>query len=167
MEEMFAAQTGNPFIDILNGNVPLGNMQRGISWSLLNLMMSIIAIFNTIILLVTLFARKRKPDTVENDEQMYSYNSRNDDEEKPDDLKQRLIKLKVPALLTGVIPGILFLLLENIRLPITWITQWTPLIGAFFIIHMVLLLVQYAVKRRVKEDERDMSRMTPQVNPGS
>jgi len=56
-------------------------------------------------------------------------------------------------------PGILFLLLENIRLPIVWITQWTPIIGFFFIVHMALVLSQFVIKKRVpyyvKEEKKD------------
>ena len=65
------------------------------------------------------------------------------------------MKLRIPALLAGIIPGILFLLLENIRLPIVWITRWTPIIGAFFILHMVLLLVFLIIKRENKPEDKD------------
>jgi len=151
MVQAFAAQTGNPLIDIINGNVPLGNMLgRGIAWSLLNLMMSVIAILNTVILLVTLFIKKRETDN-EHEDDIDTY----DDDDRPQDIRTRLLKLKIPALLTGIIPGILFLLLENIRLPVTWITQWTPIIGAFFIIHMALVIIHYMIKRRVNTEDED------------
>lgn len=45
------------------------------------------------------------------------------------------------AAVSGLIPGLLFLVLENIRLPMVWVTQWTPLIGAFFIVAMALALI--------------------------
>jgi len=149
---MLENQTGNLFFDLLNGNVPLGSLQigRGVAWSLLNLMMSIIALFNAIILLVTILTKKRKREFEEPDE--------NDelDRNKPESIPQRFIRLKIPALLAGTIPGILFLILENIRLPVTWITRWTPIIGAFFIIHMALVIIQFAIKRKKKpEDPED------------
>jgi len=169
---MLANQTGNPLVDLINGNVPLGGLQvgRGVAWSLLNLMMSIIALLNAILLLVTMFKKKREAEYDELNEyegfeeheaEFKEYVDRNEQEEdeeeyEPESIPQRLIRLKVPALLAGIIPGILFLILENIRLPVTWITRWTPLIGAFFIIHMVLVLTQYAIKRKEKlEDEED------------
>jgi len=118
--------------------------------------------------LVTLFLRKRKKENEEEEEgsdvvsavktedAVKTEGEADTEEEEPETLRQRLIRLKVPALLTGIIPGILFLILENIRLPITWITQWTPLIGAFFILHMVLLLIQYIIKSKAKtEDEKE------------
>jgi uncharacterized surface anchored protein/preprotein translocase subunit SecG len=179
MEEMFEAQTGNVFLDILNGNVPLGNFQGGVSWSVLNLMMSIVALFVAVILFITLFFKKRKKELdedeeaqkaqissdIQNSETLINIETQNsetqtgededEDEEEiePRNKLHRLLGLKIPALLAGIIPGILFLLLENIRLPITWITRWTPIIGAFFIIHIVLLLIFNFIKKRDKSDD--------------
>jgi len=128
--------------------------------------MSVIAILNAVILLTTVIARKRR--TRFNEETDAENNEKSSDsdtnETEYDTLKQRrrFVTLKIIALLAGIIPLILFLLLENIRLPLVWITQWTPIIGAFFIIHMIILLVQIVVKERVRnknedEDENDIT----------
>ena len=65
--------------------------------------------------------------------------------------RERSKILKIVTILSGIIPGLLFLILENIRLPMVWITKWTPLIGAFFIIFLVLVLVYVVIKVRHKE----------------
>jgi uncharacterized membrane protein len=148
---MFDRQTGNILFDLLEGNVPLGNFSVGVAWSLLNLLMSMLALLNAVILMITLFFRKRK----RKDDEEYREADNADIDENEKGFRRRLMKLRVPALLAGIIPGILFLLLENIRLPIVWITRWTPLIGAFFILHMVLLLVFLVIKREDKPEDED------------
>jgi len=125
--------------------------------------MSMLALLNAVILMVMLFAKRRKiKDEDEDEDEEYSgadyADDADDDDEDEDEVKgfrHRLMKLRVPALLAGIIPGILFLLLENIRLPIVWITRWTPLIGAFFILHMVLLLVFLVIKKERKPEDED------------
>lgn len=146
--------TGGPGSDALGlGNVPLGGLDS-VAWSLLNLMMSIVALFCAVTLTVTLFKRKKLNKYQSEDE---------DEEEQPEEevARHRLFVLRLPTILSGLIPGILFLILENIRLPMVWITRWTPLIGAFFIISMVMVLVHFVVKKRAKavqdNDDDDFS----------
>jgi len=118
--------------------------------------MSILALFNALLLFVTVFMKKRKAkaDGTDIDE---ARETLEEDEIKENAASRlRLVSLKIIALLAGIVPGILFLILENIRLPIVWITQWTPIIGAFFIIHMILLLAQFMIKKRnsqLKEED--------------
>jgi uncharacterized membrane protein len=122
--------------------------------------MSMLALLNAVILMVAMFIKRRKAkDEDEDDDEEYSAADNADtDDEDEDDVKgfrYRLMKLRVPALLAGIIPLILFLLLENIRLPIVWITRWTPLIGAFFILHMILLLIFLVIKKENKPEDED------------
>lgn len=144
---------GGPLAENLGpGGVPLGGLDS-IAWSLLNLIMSLIALFAAVTLIVTMFKRKK-------------VNREADAEsgEEPDEKVQRnrLFGLRVLAILGGFIPGILFLILENIRLPMVWITRWTPLIGAFFIISMTLVLLHAVIKKRGKTVEDDEPRQMSQ-----
>jgi len=100
-------------------------------------------------MLVTTIIRKRKQKYSEE-----SYDSEANQCEDPN-YRRRLIGLKIIALLAGIIPGILFLILENIRLPLVWITQWTPIIGAFFIIHMAILIMQIVIKRHPRNEKEE------------
>ncbi|MCL2662680.1 MAG: hypothetical protein FWE83_05035 [Oscillospiraceae bacterium] len=133
--------------ELLEGNVPLGNfgIGSGAAWSLLNLMMAITALFIMLLLFATLFKKK----------QNYYYHSDCEDHEKRTKHRERLNTLRIPALLMAMVPAILFLVLENIRLPVVWITRWTPLIGAFFIIQAILLLIFLVISKKVKYSEED------------
>ena len=128
------------------GGVPLGGL-GAIAWSLLNLMMSLVALFCTIVLVISMMKRKKTNPAGDD----YDNDYENEEQEAP--RRNRLTTLRTLAVLGGLIPGILFLILENIRLPMVWVTRWTPLIGAFFIISMALVIVHLAVKGRAKDEE--------------
>lgn len=153
--------------DLAGGKVPLGSLGLGNAWSLLNLLMSLFAAICAIVVFVTLFHKKRANSTDENDQDEASLpvEERLDEEnEEGKPLKSRLKTLKIIAILGGLIPGILFLILEDITLPVTWVTRWTPLIAAFFILAMVLLLIQFAIKKKNKqtpEEEGDVEEQAP------
>jgi hypothetical protein len=142
------SQSSNILQDILDGNVPLA-AGGGRAWSLLNLMMSLVAIFSSIIMTVNLIVKRRevKEEMLDMDEDELA------DEESIEIKRSRLNWLKVPAIVAGIIPGALFLIYEDIRLPVTWITQWTPIIGAFFLIFSAFLIIQLTIK---KQDNTDL-----------
>jgi len=147
-------EQGEPDIEysILDNLIPLATLRGGTAWSLLNLMMSILAMFNTVLLLWTVIVRRRRQQDLNQNDMIDESRDEEgyDDYEETPEKRRRLISLKIAALLIGITPGILFLILENIRLPIVWITQWTPIIGFFFIVHMSLVLAQFVIKKRVK-----------------
>lgn len=119
--------------------VPLGGLSVGSGWSLLNLMMGLFGALTSIVLFGSLFKRNKDyiDDKIEEGYQFY---------------RERSKFLKIVTIISGVVPGLLFLILENIRLPMVWITKWTPLIGFFFIILLVLVLVYVVIKVRHKEE---------------
>lgn len=134
--------------------VPLANPNEGAAWSLLNLIMSLISLFAGIVLLISMLRRRGQNQSdavdetdVDDGDQQPASSERNSTQRK------RLLGLRIPAMLLGLVPGILFLILEDIRLPMTWVTQWSPIIGAVFIIHMVLLLVHYVITKRAKDSD--------------
>jgi len=130
--------------------------------------MSVLAILNTAVLFILVIVKKRRKD----DFRITGYDRFGNEIEmyEPDDdivKRRRLATLKILALLAGTIPLILFLILENIRLPIVWITRWTPLIGAFFIIHMVLLLVHFVIKKRIINSQEDEEEYVEEYRPST
>ncbi len=147
---------GDLLQDLVNNKVPLGSLGLGNAWSLLNLLMSLFAVICSVVIFVTLFKKKRQNDDEqqENPEMELPIEERLDGDEAEEEgkpVKNRLRTLKIAAILGGIIPGILFLILEDMTLPMTWITKWTPLIGAFFIIAMVLVIIQFAIKKKNKQ----------------
>ena len=141
------AGLANALTEILDGSVPLGNLGLGSSaaWSLLNLMMALTALFVMFSLFATLFKRKKN----------YRYHTDCEDHEQRTHHRERLNALRIPTLLVAMVPAILFLILENIRLPVVWITRWTPIIGAFFIIQAILLIAYLVIGKKVKYSEED------------
>jgi uncharacterized membrane protein len=138
----------NPIKTLADTQVPAGNLGTP-AWSLLNLIMAIISIVAAIVLFIGIFTRRSQKRQEDEEEQ-----------EETSEKRKRLMALRIPAILTGLIPGILFLLLENMRLPMTWINRWTPLIGAFFLLNMVLVLVHFVIK---KPEDKDAEYYSPQM----
>ncbi len=141
------------FTDIADGKVPLGSFGLGNAWSLLNLIMSIIAVICSIVLFVSLFRTKRRNEENEEDAETTKIMREDNDSDQEEDHRSRLRSLKIIALLAGLIPGILFLILEDMRLPMTWITRWTPLIAVFFILAMLLVVLQFVVKKKNRQED--------------
>lgn len=154
MVEQFESQTGNPIADLINNNVPLGNLGLGAAWSLLNLICSVLGLAISVVLVINIFAKRKEQDKADK-----TQNNRPNTADAPQDenklrTKRALALFKVGTILFGVLTGVLFLILEDIRLPMTWITQWTPIIVPVFVVHLVLLLLYNATKSK-KSDEED------------
>lgn len=124
------------------GGIPLGGFGEGLAWSLLNLLMSLISILSAVVLLITIFKRKWEKESQNN----LTY------------VRKRSTVWRLLSIITGFVPGILFLLYENIRLPVTWITQWTPIIGAFFIINMSILLIFLVFTKKDCKNDKNIYR---------
>jgi len=136
----------NPIQAIIDGNIPLASFDG--AWSLLNLLMSLTAGFVMISLFGTLLRRKKE-------EHFYDDDDTDEDTKKRIKFRERLNSLRIPALIAASIPGMLFLVFENIRLPVVWITRWTPLIGAFFLISSALLITYLVISKRAKIADQD------------
>lgn len=144
-QEKLEQQTGNLIADLADGNVPLGNMGLDGVWSLLNLLMSLVALMLGVIAFVTLINNLRDKKRYEEEEQ-----------EEAETLARRYGILKIAVMLSGVIPGILFLILEDLSFPVSFINKWTPLIGLFFIIHVIILIIQLAIRKNEQKEEQDV-----------
>lgn len=139
----FGQQGGNPFENITNGNVPLANF-TGAAWSLLSLLLSIASLLITFVLFARSFSR---PKTEE-----YG-----DETEEP-----RRNKWSIPralAVIAGALPGILFLLLDDLTLPMVWVNKWTIITVVAFVVFIIAIVLQRTYTRHrsdVKPDESDM-----------
>jgi uncharacterized repeat protein (TIGR02543 family) len=139
------SQSGNPFSDLIGGKVPLGNGKTAAVWSLLSMLLSIIAVVITVLLAVgTLLRRKEGRDN----EALGMYRS----EERA---RTRGNLLKIPACAAGVLTLIIWLILDDLSLPLAWVNKWTGIIVVIFIIHLVLLAAYKLLAGRRPEDEDD------------
>jgi preprotein translocase subunit SecG len=105
--------------------------------------MSLIALVISVLLVVRRLTQRRKEDQSE-------ANMAFADEE-----EERLKRGKVLRILTvivGVLTPIVWLILDDLRLPMAWINRWTIIVAIFFIVHLVLLIV-YKVRRRKRDEE--------------
>ncbi|GHU65118.1 hypothetical protein AGMMS49983_12280 [Clostridia bacterium] len=122
---VFEAQTGNIFSDIARGNVPLGGFAANGAWSVLSLILSIIATLSVLILfLQKAFTRRQNGD----------------------DRQRRSIIATVFTILVGIATPIVWFILDDLSQPMVWINQWTIIVGLFFIAHIALRIV-FGLKR--------------------
>ena len=114
------------------------------SWALINLIASLLGLLAALFLI---FAKHSKEDDDEEDQnQTVAMN----EEEDPEQLKRKRIYKWISGL-TAVISVIVFVLTENMRLPMVLVDKWTLLMVVFFLINAVTLYLG----RKWHEDEDD------------
>lgn len=156
-DDRIEAQTGKLYRDLLDGNVPLGNTSLDGVWSFLNLIMSLVALLIGIITFITLINNLRRRKEEEEDEEGEERQVKADEEEEEEDeqKRKRFAIMKILTAISGLVPAILFFILEDLTLPVAFINKWTPIIGLFFIIHLIVFIVQLVLWKGKKEDEED------------
>ncbi|MCH1939539.1 InlB B-repeat-containing protein [Holdemania massiliensis] len=112
------------------------------SWALINLIASLLGLLAALFLI---FAKHQKDDDEEDQNQSAAMN-----EEDPQQLKRKRIYKWISGL-TAVISVIVFVLTENMRLPMILVDKWTLLMVVFFLINAVTLYLG----RRWHENEDD------------
>lgn len=111
-----------------DGEVPLGTMSSGKTWSLVNLILTAIGAISAVAVAIYLLVkRSRKQDEADKQEQNQN-------------AKRTPFVLRIASIVAGVLLVVLFLILENMALPVTWINGWTPLMAAIFLAELVLIL---------------------------
>ncbi|MDR0853711.1 MAG: InlB B-repeat-containing protein [Clostridiales Family XIII bacterium] len=140
--EMFANQTGNPIIDVLNGNVPLGGFGTKGAWSLLSLLISLVATIISVLLVAGTLVKRRREDDL--------YDGYIDDEAQ----NKRGKVLKALTVIFGILTPIVWLILDNLNQPMVWINNWTFFVGIVFIAQIALLVV-YKLRRADRDSEHE------------
>jgi hypothetical protein len=151
----YDAQTGNIFNDLANGNVPLGNFFSSNAWSLLSLIMSLVAVVISILLIVGAIARKRRED---NEDELTGYARDGGVRDEEEERRRRGKMLKVATIILGILTPIVWLILDDLSLPMAWINKWTLFVGIVFILHIVVLVVYKVRKHEYAEDEEEGNR---------
>jgi uncharacterized repeat protein (TIGR01451 family) len=160
-------QTGNPIFDIAAGNVPMGGFGVGGAWSLLSLLLSLIALIGVLVSIVaSLFrgtpkSRLRALKNCEGDEdrsdagkQGYAELFVQDHTEDRPQRRRRLLLLFVAMSIAGILVGVIWLLLDNLAQPMVWVNRWTIIVGIVFVIYVALTITCAAVQRRSSASER-------------
>ncbi|MDR1778518.1 MAG: InlB B-repeat-containing protein, partial [Clostridiales Family XIII bacterium] len=108
--------------------IPVGSFSWGDHWSLLSLILSIIAVLISLLLFIGYFYGKR-----------YHGGS----------------LLKLLSIVVGIATLLAWIILDDTSLPVAWVNRWTPVIGILFLVHLALLLIYKLQKQHAekKEDE--------------
>ncbi|MDR0875359.1 MAG: hypothetical protein LBN12_04020, partial [Clostridiales Family XIII bacterium] len=109
------AQSGNIFNNLANGNVPLGGFYAKGAWSALDLILAIIAVILSVILSIGALGKRK-------------------DRQK----KAGVGFMRSLAISAGIIVLILTVSIDDFSQPVTWVNQWTPLVGIVFALQIVL-----------------------------
>jgi membrane protein implicated in regulation of membrane protease activity len=168
--------------NIADGNVPLAAPAFAV-WSLLSLILSILGLLIALLSAFRYIWRKRHSEEEENEYEMILYarygieppteaareaaapaadhaGAANCSEEAEEEMKRKWRRRTLTLILmcaAGLLTGILFLILDNMRLPMAWINTWTPLIALVFIIHVIMTFMHKRTMR--KEDEENTETM--------
>jgi membrane protein implicated in regulation of membrane protease activity len=123
-------QTGNLIVDLINGNVPLGNFSTSGMWSLLSMILAfagiIIACVSTIIAVV----KRRR---AKNLDRLNVYN------EKRSGLARRRVNLlRALTIIIGLITLFIWLFLDNLNTNLVWVNSNTITVIILFAVTLVL-----------------------------
>jgi hypothetical protein len=169
-------QTSNPFIALINGNVPLGSLTQSGAWSLLSLILSLIGVVSALVLIIGgLIGRRRRDEhDIDNDEydvfcdeQDAVYDEHEVDYDKQDEQEaqqsahKRTRIFRVLAIIAGVLTLVIWLLLDDLSQPMAWINSNTVFVALMFIVFVALLVI-YLIARRQKTAKQDDQQATPQ-----
>jgi len=116
------------------------------TWSVLNLVCAIIAIFSGVIALIAGRNRRRKEKNKDGTER-----STRADEDKKERSKTALI-FRVLALIVGIVTMVVFFLTEDWRLPVVPMDGWTPLMFILLLVTLVLTMASFGFDEAPEED---------------
>ncbi|MDR1953524.1 MAG: prealbumin-like fold domain-containing protein [Clostridiales Family XIII bacterium] len=134
---------GDPQIKLPESKMSAAEDNSTAIWSLLSLLLSLIALLITLTLLITAFIRRR----MDEDEGKYERDER-------DERMRKGWLLRIFTAVTGLLVGIVFLIVDDLSLPMDWINRWTIYVGIVFIVHILLLAI-YLYRHRAEEDEEE------------
>ncbi|MDR0886297.1 MAG: hypothetical protein LBN22_08090 [Clostridiales Family XIII bacterium] len=151
------AQTGNPLVDLANGNVPLGSFNTSGVWSLLSLLLSFIAVISFIIFGFYGFSKKKV------DAEDTSYNINDDESARvhEGDGDDNLPRAKKNRKLLGIASGILafltpiiWLLVDDLNLKMVWINNHTIYVACIFVLYVVSIILFLTLKKKSDRYEK-------------
>ena len=144
---MVENQTGNPIVDIINGNVPLGSPEITGVWSLLSLIFSVVGLAMAVIYTLGSITKRRYISTLE---KMGVY-----DEGWLAQAKRRGVILHVLTIIAGLITLFAWVILDDFSLGMVWLNSNTLTIGILFAATVALCMFTNMRERKVNEGMMD------------
>lgn len=147
--------------DLADQEIALGGLARKDVWSLVNLILGCVATLIAAVLILSWFVQYRCAEEEEPEEEREaaaaagSAHENDRYEEQEEQRKQRSTLLRWLTVFAGLVPGLLFLLLEDLTLPVALVNRWTILIALCFLVHVVLLVVFLRYKKRTQPPDSD------------
>jgi hypothetical protein len=117
-QSQMQAQTGNPFVDLTNGNVPLGGLDSVGTWSLANMLMAQLAAILAIIIGMLLLLRRGHYRLV--------------------------LGLRVAVCVLGLSAPFIWLSADHLNDPMVWLNSSTPVLAVLIGLQVVLLISSVA-----------------------
>jgi hypothetical protein len=142
-EAKFSQQTGNPFLDILNGNVPLGSFFSKGAWSLLSAVFSLISVILSVFMIFGIITKRRALKAVEA--------FKNDLSRR----KKLASASRVIAVLLGAVVPVVWVILDDFGLPMVWLNRWTSVVGAIFLVQVVMFVIYEMAASKVDSAEKN------------
>ncbi len=169
--EAAEVQTGNPVVDISEGAVPTGNTNLSgvLAWSLTNLLIALTALAIAIgITIRGVVAYRRRLDEFEKKDYQRWLENQGKPEwmvqeaeeaariEEDESKKKALLSnvLRVVSVVAGIIPLIIFFIVEDLSGTIVWINENTPVIAIIAIVFLMLAAIYVIANENKRREER-------------
>ena len=135
--------TVEPEVDIVDPEPPLA---EGV-WALINL---IAAILTTLGAIVALFRRKEEEDEEDEEQTAYNAETAEEGEEDKDNRSFKMLTAKIVGALAGIAAPIVFMVTEDMSLPMALVDKWTVLMVVLLAVQVVAAALN---KRASKLDD--------------
>jgi len=146
-QEQFDNQTGNPLVDIARNNVPLGTITYSGAWSLLSMLLSVVACILLGIAVISMLMRNHYRQSVE---EIADYE---EEYVETDRHRRNLFLLTTLVVLFGALTLFTWILFDDRSQPIVWINQTTVVVAIFFAICCVFFGIRQATQNKANIEE--------------
>ena len=135
------------YATIPNDEVPLAAPALPLHWALVNLLLTILTVIIMLLLMVTYFTNKRDKEEEDKEE---------DSERDREKVKRKGI-FRLAAVVVAIISVVVFILTEDMRLPMVLIDRWTLLMAIIALIQVVVALISKKKYEEAEEVEEQMA----------
>ncbi len=151
-------QGGNNPEAIGDPKIPLASVEA--SWALLNLILAIVTGLISLMLVITYFVKKRRDDEEEDEAKgvvMTRAEAKAEKEDEETHVKRKGLG-RILSLVVTVIAVVVFILTENMSLPVVWTDEWTLLMGIIAIVNVVLA---FLCRKEKKDNDEQQNKQLP------